>query len=123
MGSDAIQEAGSGTRGREQAADEAREAQLSMIELTRLNGSRFSVNCDLIKYIEAAPDTLLTLITGDKLLVRETIETVAERTVEFRSKVLFMAWPDAQTALSAKAGREAYAATHTKQDNFSGSST
>ena len=42
-----------------------------MIELTRLNGSRLAVNCDLIKYAEAAPDTMLTLVTGEKLVVLE----------------------------------------------------
>ena len=35
-----------------------------MIELTRLNGSRLSINCDLIKYADSAPDTVLTLVTG-----------------------------------------------------------
>ena len=40
-----------------------------MIELTRLNGSRLSINCDLIKHAESAPDTVLTLITGEKLVV------------------------------------------------------
>jgi hypothetical protein len=40
-----------------------------MIELTRLNGSPLAINCDLIKYAEAAPDTVLTLITGEKLVV------------------------------------------------------
>src|ERR1700679_2669509 len=38
---------------------------LHMIELKRLNGSPLAVNCDLIKYAEASPDTVLTLITGE----------------------------------------------------------
>ena len=48
-----------------------------MIELTRLNGSPLDVNCDLIKYAEAAPDTVLTLITGEKLVVLEPCEEVS----------------------------------------------
>jgi flagellar protein FlbD len=40
-----------------------------MIEITRLNGSHLAINCDLIKYSEASPDTVLTLITGEKLVV------------------------------------------------------
>ena len=49
-----------------------------MIELTRLNGSHLAINCDLIKYAEAAPDTVLTLITGEKLVVLEPCSEVSE---------------------------------------------
>ena len=42
-----------------------------MIELTRLNGNPMVLNSDLIKTAEASPDTMLTLITGEKLIVRE----------------------------------------------------
>ncbi len=38
-----------------------------MIDLTRLNGHRMVVNCDLIKFAEPAPDTTITLVTGEKL--------------------------------------------------------
>lgn len=78
------------------------EAGHPMIELTRLNGNRFSINCDTIKYIEAAPDTTLTLTTGEKILVTETCDVVVERTVEHRAKVLRLAWPDAPMFLSGK---------------------
>ena len=50
-----------------------------MIQLTRLNNARLAVNCDLIKYVEEAPDTVLTLLNGEKLVVRETTEQVIER--------------------------------------------
>jgi flagellar protein FlbD len=99
-----------------------REVRLAfMIELTRLNGSKFSVNCDLIKYFEAAPDTTLTLVTGEKLLVVETCRVVAERAVAYRAEVLRSAWPDAAIALSAKSGYEAYLAACDRGDNSSGS--
>ena len=42
-----------------------------MIELTRLNGTPIVLNSDLIKTAEASPDTMLTLINGEKLIVRE----------------------------------------------------
>lgn len=71
-----------------------------MIELTRLNGNKFSVNCDTIKYIEATPDTTLTLTTGEKLLVVETCKSVVELCVEYRATVLRKAWPDAWMFLS-----------------------
>jgi flagellar protein FlbD len=79
-----------------------------MIELTRLNGSKFRVNADLIKYFEAAPDTTLTLVTGEKLLVVESCTEVAELAVAYRAEVLRSAWPDAWIGLSAKSGYEAF---------------
>jgi flagellar protein FlbD len=59
-----------------------------MIQLTRLNNSRLAVNCDLIKYVEQSPDTVITLVSGDKLLVRETTEQVIERVRDFRRSIL-----------------------------------
>jgi len=59
-----------------------------MIQLTRLNNARLAVNCDLIKYVEAAPDTVITLLNGEKLVVRETTEQVIERVRDFRRSVL-----------------------------------
>ena len=59
-----------------------------MIQLTRLNNARLAVNCDLIKYVEAAPDTVITLLNGEKLVVRETTEEVIRRVSEFRRTVL-----------------------------------
>ena len=59
-----------------------------MIELTRLNGRALVVNCDLIKYIEAAPDTMLTLVTGEKIVVRESCADVVARAVAYRVRLL-----------------------------------
>lgn len=59
-----------------------------MIELTRLNGSPMMLNSDLIKTAESSPDTMLTLINGEKLIVREDTATVAERVVEYRARLL-----------------------------------
>jgi flagellar protein FlbD len=47
-----------------------------MIHLTRLNNRPLVVNADLIKFIENAPDTVITLVTGDKLVVRESVQEV-----------------------------------------------
>ena len=79
--------------------------EVSMIELTRLNGSRLCINCDLIKYAESAPDTVLTLISGEKLVVLEPRSEVLRRTLDYRSAVLRTAWPEAATALTAAAAR------------------
>src|SRR5271169_3453656 len=59
-----------------------------MIELTRLNGNTMVVNSDLIKTAEASPDTMLTLINGEKLIVREEIGEVVERVVAYRARLL-----------------------------------
>ena len=59
-----------------------------MVELTRLNGKPLVVNSDLIKFVERAPDTVLTLITGEKVLVRETTAEIIERIIRFRCNVL-----------------------------------
>lgn len=73
---------------------------ISMIQLTRLNNKPLVVNSDLIKFVEQAPDTVVTLITGEKIVVRERAGEVLERIVEFRRMVLqgmTMAW-DASSA-------------------------
>lgn len=57
-----------------------------MIELTRLNGSVFVLNADLIETIEATPDTVISLVTGKKYVVREKVAEVIDRIVEFRRK-------------------------------------
>ncbi len=59
-----------------------------MIQLTRLNNARLALNSDLIKYVEEAPDTVITLLNGEKLVVRETTREVIERVLEFRRAIL-----------------------------------
>jgi flagellar protein FlbD len=69
-----------------------------MLALTRLNGHRFFVNGDLIKYSEAAPDTVLALVTGEKLVVTESPEEVMRAMLDYRAQILRTAWPDAAAA-------------------------
>jgi flagellar protein FlbD len=59
-----------------------------MIELTRLNGRPLMLNSDLIKTAEASPDTMLTLINGEKMIVREEILEVVERVIAYRARLL-----------------------------------
>ena len=59
-----------------------------MIKLTRLNNNPLIVNSDLIKCVENSPDTVLTLVTGEKIIVRETTEQVLERVITFRRAIL-----------------------------------
>ena len=60
----------------------------AMIQLTRLNNQPLIVNSDLIKCVEKAPDTVLTLVTGEKIIVRETTEQVLQRVIDFRRAIL-----------------------------------
>jgi flagellar protein FlbD len=59
-----------------------------MIELTRLNGNPIMVNSDLIKTAESSPDTMLTLINGEKMIVRESTAEVMERVMVYRARLL-----------------------------------
>ena len=59
-----------------------------MIHLTRLNNKPLFVNSDLIKFVEQSPDTVVTLITGEKIVVLEKPDDVLTRIVEFRRAVL-----------------------------------
>lgn len=61
-----------------------------MIRLTRLNDDRFALNAELIRYVEERPDTIITLTTGERLMVRESMDDVIARTVAYhRAKVTF----------------------------------
>jgi len=59
-----------------------------MIKLTRLNGCLLVLNSDLIKSAQASPDTMITLLTGEKLIVRESCTEVVARMVSFRARLL-----------------------------------
>jgi flagellar protein FlbD len=73
-----------------------------MIQLTRLNGQLLAVNSDLIKFVERSPDTMLTLVNGEKVIVRESMEQVISRIVEFR-RILLAGLPQAAALLAPSA--------------------
>ena len=54
-----------------------------MIRLTRLNGRPFVLNAEQIKTVEETPDTMITLLSGDQVVVRETMEEVIRRALEY----------------------------------------
>jgi len=58
-----------------------------MIKLTRLNREALALNSDLIEYVEATPDTVITLTTGAKIRVTETVDEVIARVIEFQRAV------------------------------------
>jgi flagellar protein FlbD len=65
-----------------------------MIKLTRLDNEPFVLNADLIRYVEARPDTFITLITGERLVVRESMDEVMEKAIRYQqSKYLLPQLP------------------------------
>lgn len=58
-----------------------------MIALTRLNGHPVMVNCDLIEALEETPDTVVTLTSGNKLIVRDSMAEVQRKIIEFKRKI------------------------------------
>ncbi|MDT8066813.1 MAG: flagellar FlbD family protein [Terriglobia bacterium] len=77
-----------------------------VIQLTRLNNQPLVVNADLIKLVEQAPDTVITLVTGEKLVVRESTEEVVRRVVVFRRELLADLHGAAKAQSSGEAERE-----------------
>lgn len=58
-----------------------------MIPVTRLDGTPMIVNTDQIAWVEYIPDTVISLMNGEKLIVRETPETIVDRVREFRRAI------------------------------------
>ena len=55
-----------------------------MIKLSRLDGEQFILNADLIRYVESRPDTFITLTSGERLVVAETMDEVLDRAVRYQ---------------------------------------
>lgn len=58
-----------------------------MIPLARLNGHPIMVNADLIESIEETPDTVVTLTSGNKLIVRDSMEQIRDKIIDFKRKI------------------------------------
>jgi flagellar protein FlbD len=57
-----------------------------MIELSLINGTSIVLNSDLIEFLEATPDTVVSLCNGRKYIVRESISEVVDKVVDFRKR-------------------------------------
>jgi flagellar protein FlbD len=58
-----------------------------MIRLTRLSGAAFVLNCEQIKCVESTPDSVVTLLSGEKLIVQESADVIVDRVVEFGKRL------------------------------------
>jgi flagellar protein FlbD len=54
-----------------------------MIALTKLNSQTFVLNAELIKFIESTPDTMITLTTGERFIVKESTDEVIRRVIDY----------------------------------------
>jgi flagellar protein FlbD len=61
-----------------------------MIKLTRLDGEVFVLNAELIRYVESRPDTYVTLVSGERVLVRESMDEVMQRAVGYQQSKLML---------------------------------
>jgi len=58
-----------------------------LIKVNRLNGKEFVVNADLIECVESTPDTVITLTTGNKYVVQQSIDEIIEKVKEYKRDV------------------------------------
>ena len=54
-----------------------------MIKVTRFTGEEFVVNAEMIQYVESKPDTIITLTTKERIIVRESMDEVVRRVIEY----------------------------------------
>ena len=64
-----------------------RRSKLTMIEVTRFKGAKVVLNAELIESVEETPDTVITLTSGKKLVVEETVDQVVSLVVDYKRKI------------------------------------
>lgn len=62
---------------------------LSMIEVTRLNEKKLLINAELIERVEESPDTMITLTSGSKLIVKESRQDIRNLVVSYKKEISF----------------------------------
>ena len=76
-----------------------------MIKLTRLDGEPFVLNAELIRYVERRPDTFVTLTSGDRIVVSETMDEVVDRALQYQQQKHFIPPPPVRLVDSVPAGQ------------------
>ncbi len=59
-----------------------------MIKVTRLDNREVVINADLVEFVEATPETIITTTTGKKVVVRESVDEVVRRALEYKRRAL-----------------------------------
>ena len=61
---------------------------INMIEITKLNGTRILINPDLIEIIESTPDTVISLTTGRKIIVKESRQEIKSLVKSYKRDIM-----------------------------------
>ncbi len=78
-----------------------------MIKLTRLDGEPFVLNAEMIRYVESRPDTFVTLTTGERIIVAETMDRVVELAIVYQQQKHWLPPASFSTAASPAGDRSA----------------
>lgn len=65
-----------------------------MIKVTKLDGREVVVNADLIEFLESTPETIISTTTGKKIVVKEKVDEVVRRIMDFRRRILSVVKPE-----------------------------
>ncbi len=58
-----------------------------MIKVTRLNDKELTINCEMIQFVEETPDTVITFSDGKKLVVKENVDELMGRVIEYKKEI------------------------------------
>jgi flagellar protein FlbD len=61
----------------------------AVIKLTTLDNKEIALNAELIERVESVPETVITLVSGKKVLVRDTVDEVIAKVVEYRRRLSY----------------------------------
>ncbi len=65
-----------------------------MIRVHRLNNQEFLVNCELIEFVEETPNTVVSMVSGRKLVVSETTVEIQKLIIEYKRKIFCAETPE-----------------------------
>ena len=58
-----------------------------MIKVTKINGTELVVNADFVEVIECTPDTIVTLNTGKKLILKDTVDEIVKKIIDYKKSM------------------------------------
>jgi flagellar protein FlbD len=73
-----------------------------MIKLTRIDGEPFVLNAEMIRYVEKRPDTFITLTTGERIIVGESMDEVVDRAIRYQQQKHWMPLPGLASTMTSK---------------------
>jgi len=71
-----------------------------MIKLTRIDGEPFILNAEMIRYVESRPDTFVTLSTGERIIVSESMDEVVNLAIGYQQQKHWMPMPPSLKSVS-----------------------